>query len=78
MAYTEGVNFKKSLADLLGLEAGAGIAASLQRIRQLLDRFAAASQFQLKKRQFHKWDLVVHSNTGRSDTLCGAVDACHG
>lgn len=38
VAYTEGMNFRKSLADLLGLEAGAGIAACLQRIRQLLDR----------------------------------------
>ena len=42
VAYTEGVNFKKSLAELLGLEAGAGIGACLQRIRQLLDRSAAS------------------------------------
>ena len=41
VAYTEGVNFKKSLADLLGLERGAGIGACLQRIRQLLDRSVA-------------------------------------
>ena len=41
MAYTEGVNFKKSLSDLLGLEGGASIGACLQRIRQLLDRYTA-------------------------------------
>ena len=38
VAYTEGVNFKKALADLLGLEADASIGACLQRIRHLLDR----------------------------------------
>lgn len=38
VAYTEGVNFKKALAGLLGLEGDASIGACLQRIRQLLDR----------------------------------------
>lgn len=38
VAYTEGVNFKKALAGLLGLESDASIGACLQRIRQLLDR----------------------------------------
>ena len=43
VAYTEGMNFRKALADLLGLQAGASIGASLQCIRQLLDRQAAPS-----------------------------------
>lgn len=38
VAYTEGVNFRKVLAGLLGLEGNASIGACLQRIRQLLDR----------------------------------------
>lgn len=38
VAYTEGVNFKKALAGLLGLEGDASIGACLQCIRQLLDR----------------------------------------
>ena len=38
VAYTEGVNFKKALAGLLGLEGDASIGACLQRIRQRLDR----------------------------------------
>ena len=38
VAYTEGVNFKKALAGLLGLEDDASIGACLQRIRQFLDR----------------------------------------
>lgn len=43
VAYTEGMNFKKALADLLGLEADASVGACLQRIRQLLDRPALLS-----------------------------------
>lgn len=42
VAYTEGMNFKKALADLLGLNADASIGSCLQRIRQLLDRSATA------------------------------------
>ncbi len=42
MAYTEGMNFKKALADLLGLNTDASIGSCLQRIRQLLDRLAIA------------------------------------
>lgn len=42
MAYTEGMNFKKALADLLGLNTDASIGSCLQRIRQLLDRLATA------------------------------------
>ena len=38
VAYTEGMNFKRALAGLLGLEADASIGGCLQRIRQLLDR----------------------------------------
>ena len=38
VAYTEGVNFKRALADLLGLDSDASIGSCLQRIRQLLDR----------------------------------------
>lgn len=38
VAYSEGVNFKKALAGLLGLAADASIGSCLQRIRQLLDR----------------------------------------
>ena len=40
VAYTEGMNFKKALAGLLGLNADASIGSCLQRIRQLLDRSA--------------------------------------
>jgi len=42
VAYTEGMNFKKALADLLGLNTDASIGSCLQRIRQLLDRLAIA------------------------------------
>jgi len=42
VAYTEGMNFKKALAGLLGLNADASIGSCLQRIRQLLDRLATA------------------------------------
>lgn len=38
VAYTEGKNFKKALADLLGLDTNASVGSCLQRIRQLLDR----------------------------------------
>ena len=38
VAYTEVVNFKKSLGDLLGLAPDCTVAACLQRIRHLLDR----------------------------------------
>ncbi|KAL0019238.1 hypothetical protein WJX79_004955 [Trebouxia sp. C0005] len=42
VAYTEGMNFKKALADLLGLNTDASIGSCLQRIRQLLDRHGQA------------------------------------
>ena len=38
VAYTEVVNFKKALADLLGLSNDCSVGACLQRIRHLLDR----------------------------------------
>ena len=49
VAYTEGVNFKKALAGLLGLEGDASIGACLQRIRQLLDRqvLSTVDEFQI-------------------------------